>query len=166
MSFWVVVGYCPSADADSISPWSENSRRLWLSEIDCWKGFPGKNSDAAGKWFPDFPAARNAIPAKVWALSETAAGKLAAPAGTLLDFLLWDRRSLLVTWPQLGPFFVPACPPLTAINGHWRLLTAPFLCLNSTLRSLRTLEMVWRNLAPKPVNARISGQRKAPIGAA
>ena len=22
------------------------------------------------------------------------------------------------TWPQLGPFFVPACPPLTAINGH------------------------------------------------
>ena len=22
-----------------------------------------------------------------------------------------------ITWPQLGPFFVPACPPLTAING-------------------------------------------------
>ena len=22
------------------------------------------------------------------------------------------------TWPQLGPFFVPACPPLTAINGY------------------------------------------------
>ena len=21
-------------------------------------------------------------------------------------------------WPQLGPFFVPACPPLTAINGY------------------------------------------------
>ena len=28
------------------------------------------------------------------------------------------------TWSQLGPFFVPACPPLTAINGHERLLTA------------------------------------------
>ena len=21
-------------------------------------------------------------------------------------------------WPQLGPFFVPACPPSTAINGY------------------------------------------------
>ena len=40
--------------------------------------------------FSDFPAAQNAIPAKVLALSgkETAAGKLAAPVGTLLDFLL------------------------------------------------------------------------------
>ena len=47
---------------------SENSRRLWLSEIPCWKGFPA-NFDAAGKFFPDFLAARNAIPAKVWALS-------------------------------------------------------------------------------------------------
>ena len=26
-----------------------------------------------------------------------------------------DRK---ITWPQLGPFFVPACPPLTAINGY------------------------------------------------
>ena len=47
---------------------SENSRRLWLSEIPCWKGFPA-NFDAAGKFFPDFPAARNAMHAKVWALS-------------------------------------------------------------------------------------------------
>ena len=47
---------------------SDNSRRLWLSEIPCWKGFPA-NFDAAGKFFPDFLAARNAIPAKVWALS-------------------------------------------------------------------------------------------------
>ena len=48
------------------------------------------NFNAAGKFFPAFPAARNAIPAKVWALSgrETAAGKSAAPSGTLLDFLL------------------------------------------------------------------------------
>ena len=23
-----------------------------------------------------------------------------------------------VTWPQLGPFFVPACPRLTAMNGY------------------------------------------------
>ena len=41
---------------------------LWLSEIRCWKSFPA-NFDAAGKLFPDFPAARNAIPAKVWAFS-------------------------------------------------------------------------------------------------
>ena len=40
-----------------------------------------------------------------------------------------------VPWPQLGPFLVPACPPLTAINGL-------FFWSNSTLRSLRTLETV------------------------
>ena len=47
---------------------SENSRRLWLSKIPCWKSFPA-NFGAAGKLFPDFPAARNAIPVKAWALS-------------------------------------------------------------------------------------------------
>ena len=48
---------------------SENSKRLWLSEIPCWKGFRA-NFDAAGKLvFPDFPAARPAIPAKLRALS-------------------------------------------------------------------------------------------------
>ena len=47
---------------------SENSRRLWLSEIPCWKSLPA-NFDAAGKFFTDFPAARNAIPARVWAFS-------------------------------------------------------------------------------------------------
>ena len=31
-------------------------------------------------------------------------------------FLLVSVRFL--TWPQLGPFFVPACLPLTAINGY------------------------------------------------
>ena len=31
--------------------------------------------------------------------------------------------------PNWGLFFVPACPPLTAINGYER----PFLCLNSTI---------------------------------
>ena len=50
------------------APLSENSRRLWLSEIRCWKSFPA-NFDAAGKLFPDVPAARNAIPAKVRAFS-------------------------------------------------------------------------------------------------
>ena len=75
---------------------SENSRRLWLSEIRYWKSFPA-NLDAAGKVLADFPAARNAIPAKVWAFPtrKMAAGKLAAPAGTLLDFFLRDRHSLL-----------------------------------------------------------------------
>ena len=47
---------------------SENSRRLWLSEIPCWKSFPA-NFDAAGKIFTGFPAAPTAIPAKVWAFS-------------------------------------------------------------------------------------------------
>ena len=44
------------------------SRRLWLSEICCWKSSPA-NFDAAGKFFTEFPAAQNAIPAKVWAFS-------------------------------------------------------------------------------------------------
>ena len=52
----------------SFPDYSESSRRLWLSEIPCWKGVPA-NFDAAGKFFTDFPAARNAIPAKVWAFS-------------------------------------------------------------------------------------------------
>ena len=72
---------------------SENSRRLWLSEIPCWKSFPA-TFDAAGKFFTDFPAA---IPAKVWAFSgkENGCWKIPAPVGTLLDFLLRDRHSLL-----------------------------------------------------------------------
>ena len=52
--------------------------------------FPA-NFDAAGKFVTDFPAARNALPTKVWAFSgkeEMAAGKLAPPSGTLLDSLL------------------------------------------------------------------------------
>ena len=75
---------------------SENSRRLWLTEIPCWKSFRA-NFDATGKSLTDFPAARNAIPANVWAFParKTAAGKLAAPTGTLLDFLLRARHSLL-----------------------------------------------------------------------
>ena len=84
---------------------SEKRRGLWLSEIPCWIGVPA-NFDAAGKLFPDFPAAQNAIPAKVWALSgkETAAGKLAAPSETLLDFLLRDRHSLLEFFSKFRPF--------------------------------------------------------------
>ena len=33
-----------------------------------------------------------------------------------VNFLISGRD--IFTWPQLGPFLVPACPPLTAINGH------------------------------------------------
>ena len=75
---------------------SESSRRLRLSEISCWKGFPA-SLDAAGKFFPDFPTAPNAIPAKVWALSgkEMAAGN-APPSGMLLNLLLQDCHRLLV----------------------------------------------------------------------
>ena len=29
-----------------------------------------------------------------------------------------QKKDGKITWPQLGPFFVPACPPLTAINGY------------------------------------------------
>ena len=53
--------------SDNRKVW-KNSRRLWLSEIPCWKGFPA-NFDAAGQLFKNFPAARNAIHAKVWAFS-------------------------------------------------------------------------------------------------
>ena len=45
----------------------------------------------------EFPAARHAIPAKVWAIRarKTAAGKSAPPSVTPLDFLLQDGHSLL-----------------------------------------------------------------------
>ena len=78
---------------------SENSRRLWLSEIRCWRSFPA-NFDAAGKLFPDFSAAQNAIPCqglgifrqgkwplenrprlweRCWIFSETATASLSSP---------------------------------------------------------------------------------------
>ena len=85
------------------SPISDSSRRLWLSEIPCWKSFPA-NFDAAGKfslifrqhemlWLPRF----RHFPAR-----KMAAGRSAPPSVTLLDFLLWDCRSLL---EFLWPFF-------------------------------------------------------------
>ena len=46
------------------SPTSESSRRLWLSEIPCWKSFPA-NIRRCWKLFTDYPAARNAMAAKV-----------------------------------------------------------------------------------------------------
>ena len=61
----------------------------------------------------------------------------------------------------IGAFFVvPARPPLTAINA--------FLCLNGTLRSLRTVETVEKHLAPKPVNAHreIKGRFRKRVGLA
>ena len=66
---------------------SENSRRLWLFTIRCWKGFPA-NFDAAGKWFPDFPAVRNAIPAKVSAFSgkENGCWKIGCACGNAAGF--------------------------------------------------------------------------------
>ena len=94
----------------SLLPTTENSRRLWLSEIPCRKGFPA-NFDAAGKLFPDFPATRNAIPARfdLFPVRKTAAGKLAAPSGTLLDWG-WgnpnasdDKKFVLVSGSSWGP---------------------------------------------------------------
>ena len=68
---------------------SENSRRLWLSEIPCWKSFQA-NFDAAGKFLTDFPAARNAIPAKVWALSgkENGCWKMGRACGNAAGLLV------------------------------------------------------------------------------
>ena len=43
-------------------------------EILRWKGFPA-NFDASGNFFPDSPAARISIPAKVWALSGNENGR-------------------------------------------------------------------------------------------
>ena len=75
---------------------SENSRRLWLSEIPCWKGFPA-NFDAAGKFFPIFRQHEMLSLPRFghFPATKTAAGKSAAPSGTLLDFLLRHRHSLL-----------------------------------------------------------------------
>ena len=59
------------------------------------------NFDAAGKFFTDSPAAQNAIPAKVWAFSskeKMAAGRLAPPSGTLLDFLLCETATAFLTF--------------------------------------------------------------------
>ena len=69
----------------------ENSRRLWLSEIPCWKSFRA-NFDAAGKFLTDFPAARNAIPAKVWALFGKDPGK------RLLENWLRLRERCWIFW--------------------------------------------------------------------
>ena len=71
------------------SDYSENSRRLWLSKIPCWKSFRA-NFDAAGKFLTDFPAARNAIPAKVWALSgkENGCWKIGRAFGKAAGFSL------------------------------------------------------------------------------
>ena len=48
------------------------------------------NFNAAGTFFPDFPAARNAIPAKVWALSgkETGCRKIGPAFGNAPGFVL------------------------------------------------------------------------------
>ena len=56
--------------------YSEDLRRLWLCVRNALlPGFSGEFR-RCWKFFPDFPAARNAIPAKVWALAEKeAAGK-------------------------------------------------------------------------------------------
>ena len=63
---------------------------------------------------------------------------------------------------RVGAFF---CTSVSPANGHQRLLTA-ILCLNSTLRSTRTLETVEEISPQNPVNAQISGHKKARVGAA
>ena len=86
--FFVTLGSIPRVTFELHFCYSsENSRRLWLSKIPCWKGFPA-NFDAAGKWFPDFPAAQNAIPTKVWALSgkENGCWKIGRACGNAAGF--------------------------------------------------------------------------------
>ena len=90
-----VVRSWEAGEGSSEGLFIKNSRRLWLSEIPCWKGFPA-SFDAAGKWYSPIFRQREILslprfghfPAR-----KTAAGKLAA--GTLLDFLLRDRHRLL-----------------------------------------------------------------------
>ena len=82
---------------------SENLRRLWLSEILCWKGFLA-NFDAAGQAFPDFPAARKATPAKVWRLSGKENGCLKigpSPSGALLDFSS-ETATTFLSFSEIG----------------------------------------------------------------
>ena len=69
------------------SCFSENWRRLWLSEIPCWTKFSGKFR-GCWKFFTDFPAARNAIPAKVWAFSgkENGCWKIGRACGNAAGF--------------------------------------------------------------------------------
>ena len=87
---------------------SDNSRRLWLSKIRCWKSLPA-NLDAAGKFFTDFPAAPNAVPAKVWAFSgkENGCWKMGlafgnAPGSSPLKppQPSWVSLNLGLTWSQ------------------------------------------------------------------
>ena len=76
------VGCKPSLLYPSHFSKNAKSQRVWLSEILCWKSFLA-NFGAAGKLFPDFPDARNAIPAKVWAFSgkENGCPAFGNPAG-------------------------------------------------------------------------------------
>ena len=55
---------------------------------------------------------------------------------------------------------MPACPPLTAINGYQR----PFLCLNSTLRSLRTLETVEEISPQNPWTHKFQDKKRPQLG--
>ena len=67
---------------------SENSRRLWLSEIPCRKAFPA-NVDPSGKFLPNIRHEMLSLPRFGHFPARTmAAGESAAPSGALLDFLL------------------------------------------------------------------------------
>ena len=87
-----------ASDLDCLPPQdSESLKRLWLFEIPCWKSFPA-NFDAAGKLFTDFPAARNAIPAKVSALSGKEDG-------------CWKIGPAFGSAPGFSPLRPPQYPP-------------------------------------------------------
>ena len=69
-----------------------NSRRLWLSKSPWWKGFPA-NFNAVEKVFPDFPAARSAIPAEAWAVGTFWKGKWLLENRSHLRKLCLQERS-------------------------------------------------------------------------
>ena len=76
---------------------SENSRRLWLSEILCRKGFPEKIG-ALLENYSRFSGSTKCYPCQGFGpfpARKMAAGKSATSSGTLLDFLLRDRHNLL-----------------------------------------------------------------------
>ena len=85
--------------------------QLWLSEIPCWKSFPA-NVDAAGTFILHrFSGSTKCYPCQGLGIFRQGNGcwqKSAPPSGTLLDFLLWDRHSLLeFSWFSVGPLICP-----------------------------------------------------------
>ena len=117
--------------------WSDNSGRLRLSEIRCWTFFFGKFR-RCWKILHRFSGSTKCYPCQGLGIFRhgkiMAAGKSASPSGTLLDFLFWDRHSLLEFFLGLDTF-------RTGKKGHYErgLFTGESL---ESLESPNSLESV------------------------